>query len=171
KTRLHETDEKDVYLLKDAISQYKMVVASGNNGAVENISKDLPKLEEIIRKPENSKFPEYEKDYAVLAQELDNFAEIAEDLIGEKAWGMFSGVLGNSKNINEVLNHLLKQEKDTIGFAKLLQNENNNFSTQELKKEWKTQQQLLSDELKKVENENNNNNNQEVKKEWKTNQQ
>lgn len=151
KLKLHETDEKDVYLLKDAISQYKMVVASSNNGAVENISKDLPKLEEIIRKPENSKFPEYERAYAVLAQELDDFAEIAEGLIGEKAWGMFSGVLGNSKNINEVLNHLLKQEKDTIGFAKLLQNENNNFSTQELKKEWKTQQQLFSDELKNVE--------------------
>src|SRR5699024_6706798 len=114
KTRLHETDEKDVYLLKDAISQYKMVVASGNNGAVENISKDLPKLEEIIRKPENSKFPEYEKDYAVLAQELDNFAEIAEDLIGEKARGLFSGVLGNSKNSNQELSKESKTQKQLL---------------------------------------------------------
>ncbi|PHK50110.1 DEAD/DEAH box helicase [Staphylococcus edaphicus] len=149
--KLHETDEKEVYLLKEAISKYKMVVASSNNGAVENISKDLPKLEEIIREPEHCAFPEYEKDYAGLAQELDSFAEIAGDLIGEDAWGLFSGVFGKSKNINEVLHHLLKQDKDAIDFAKMLQNENNNFSVQELMKEWKTQKELFLEELKNVE--------------------
>ncbi|MEB8210447.1 ATPase [Staphylococcus succinus] len=152
KTKLHETDDKDVYLLKEAISKYKMVVASSNNGAVENISKDLPKLEEIIRNPDNCAFPEYEKDYAELAQELNVFSETAEDLIGEKAWGLFSGIFGRSKNINKVLDHLLKQDKDSIGFAKMLQNENNDLSYQELMKEWKAQQQLFLEELKNVEN-------------------
>lgn len=152
KTKLHETDDKDVYLLKEAISKYKMVVASSNNGAVENISKDLPKLEEIIRNPDNCAFPEYEKDYAELAQELNVFSETAEDLIGEKAWGLFSGIFGRSKNINKVLDHLLKQDKDSIGFAKMLQNENNDLSYQELMKEWKAHQQLFLEELKNVEN-------------------
>lgn len=152
KTKLHETDDKDVYLLKEAISKYKMVVASSNNGAVENISKDLPKLEEIIRNPDNCAFPEYEKDYAELAQELNVFSETAEDLIGEKAWGLFSGIFGRSKNINKVLDHLLKQDKDSIGFAKMLQNENNDLSYQELMKEWKAQQKLFLEELKNVEN-------------------
>ena len=59
--KLHETDERHVYILKEDISKYKMVVASSNNGAVENISKDLPKLEEVIRNPEKCQFPEYEK--------------------------------------------------------------------------------------------------------------
>ncbi len=151
KTKLHETDDKDVYLLKEDISKFKMVVASSNNGAVENISKDLPKLEEIIREPEHSAFPEYEKEYAKLAKELEVFSETAENLIGEKAWGLFSGVFGKSKNINKVLDHLLKQDKDSIGFAKMLQNENNDLSYQELMKEWKTQQGLFSEELKNVE--------------------
>ncbi len=151
KTKLHETDDKDVYLLKEAISKYKMVVASSNNGAVENISEDLPKLEEIIRNPDNCEFPEYEKDYAELAQELKAFSETAEDLIGEKAWGLFSGVFGRSKNINKVLDQLLKQDKDSIGFAKMLQNENNDLSYQALMKEWKVQQQLFSEELENVE--------------------
>lgn len=151
KKKLHETDEKDAYLLKEAITKFKMVVASSNNGAVENISKDLPKLQEIIRNPDNCAFPEYEKDYAELAQELNAFSETAEDLIGEKAWGLFSGAFGRSKNINKVLDHLLKQDKDSIGFAKMLQNENKDLSYQELMKEWETQKELFLDELKNVE--------------------
>ena len=66
-----------------------MVVASSNNGAVENISKDLPKIEEIIRNPNDCAFPDYESDYATLVRELESFSSIAEDLIGESAWGYF----------------------------------------------------------------------------------
>lgn len=151
KKKLHETDERHVYILKEDISKYKMVVASSNNGAVENISKDLPKLEEVIRNPEKCQFPEYEKSYAELVKELNCFAGTAEDLIGEKAWGMFSGVFGKSQNINKVLEQLLKQDDERLGFAKLLQTENDNLSYSELMKMWREQQKLFLDELNNVE--------------------
>lgn len=151
KTKTHETDDKYVYLLKESIAKYKMVVASSNNGAVENISKDLPKIEEIIRNPEKCKFPKYEQNYANLAHELKDFAEIAEDLIGESAWGLFSGVFGKSTNINQVLSHMLKQDANDIGFAKLLQNENNRMSYNELMSEWQSHQRAFLEELRHVE--------------------
>ncbi len=51
-----------------------------------------------LSNPEKCKFPKYEQNYANLAHELKDFAEIAEDLIGESAWGLFSGVFGKSTN-------------------------------------------------------------------------
>ncbi|MBD4340712.1 ATPase, partial [Xanthomonas citri pv. citri] len=97
------------------------------------------------------KFPKYEQNYTNLAHELKDFAEIAEDLIGESAWGLFSGVFGKSTNINQVLSHMLKQDANDIGFAKLLQNENNRMSYNELMSEWQSHQRAFLEELRHVE--------------------
>lgn len=149
-TKIHETDEKPVYLLKNDIAKYKMVVASSNNGAVENISKDLPKIEEIIRNPNDCAFPDYESDYASLVRELESFASIAKDLIDESAWGLFSGVFGKSKNISEVMEHLLKTDDKSVGLSKMLQNEFENIGYNELMKQWKKQKKAFLDELEEV---------------------
>lgn len=77
-----------------------MVVVFSNNGVVENIFKDLLKIEEIIRNFEKCKFLEYEIVYVNLVYELKDFVEIVEDLIGESVWGLFFGVFGKSININ-----------------------------------------------------------------------
>lgn len=149
-TKIHKTDEKSVYLLKNDIAKYKMVVASSNNGAVENISKDLPKIEEIIRNPNDCAFPDYERDYAKLVRELESFTSIAEDLIGESAWGLFSGVFGKSKNISEVMEHLLKTDDKSVGLSKMLKNEFENIGYNELMKQWKKQKKAFLDELEEV---------------------
>ncbi|MEJ7534097.1 DEAD/DEAH box helicase [Staphylococcus hominis] len=149
-TKIHKTDEKSVYLLKNDIAKYKMVVASSNNGAVENISKDLPKIEEIIRNPTDCAFSDYESDYATLVKELENLASVAGSLIDESAWGLFSGVFGNSKNISKVIEHLLKTDDKSVGLSKMLQNEFENIGYNELMKQWKKQKRAFLDELEEV---------------------
>lgn len=100
KRKIHETDNYVTHFLNENIAQFKMVVASSNNGAVENITKDLPKIEEVIRKDGDSKFPEYERLYQEEAQKLTGLSEIAGKIIDEPAWGMFSVALGKKKNID-----------------------------------------------------------------------
>ncbi|MDM5201553.1 AAA domain-containing protein [Fictibacillus enclensis] len=91
-----------IYVLDSKLSKYSMVVASSNNGAVENISKDLPKIDEVIRQSDKSKFNDYEKLYAKEGKELSMYPSSAEDLLGNnnKTWGLFSSALGKSDNIS-----------------------------------------------------------------------
>jgi len=62
-----------------------IVVASSNNTAIENISRELPQLKSIDR----AAFPE-----------VDYFSAIASGIFGEPAWGLISAVLGRSDNRN-----------------------------------------------------------------------
>ena len=91
----------NVAKLNPLLNRYSMVVASSNNAAVENISKDLPKEKEVIRK--KSDMTEYDQLYAEEASSLDYFTQVAENLIDkdEKAWGLFSASLGRVSNIDE----------------------------------------------------------------------
>lgn len=91
-----------IYLLDDALTGFSMVVASSNNGAVENISKELPQKKEIIRTAEGVKSSDSEEKYAEEAKKLSFYPDIAEKLLGGEgdAWGLFSNALGKSSNIN-----------------------------------------------------------------------
>lgn len=82
------------YELDNKITGYEVLIASSNNNAVENISKELPSL--------NSIDPD-------LVNELKYFHTISEELLsknsaGEKqdneynSWGIISAALGNSSN-------------------------------------------------------------------------
>lgn len=130
----------NVHELDQALTEYSMVVASSNNGAVENISKDLPQRSEIIREPDEkaakNHHTEYEERYAEAAKEVDYFPQLSANLIGDNdTWGVFSAALGNSKNIKDVgqaFNRIEIQVEDdkgaykkkTISFANLLKHEN-----------------------------------------------
>ncbi|MFJ8068426.1 AAA domain-containing protein [Peribacillus sp. NPDC096447] len=92
-----------IYLLDSTLNKYSMVVASSNNGAVENISKDLPKKDEIIRHAGKSKFKDYDELYAKEAKDLSMYPSAAKELLGDNSdtWGLFSGALGKSDNISK----------------------------------------------------------------------
>ncbi len=82
--------------LKPSLLGHEVVVASSNNGAVENISKEIPRQTEI-----DSKW------------ELDYFSEIASYVMNEKSWGLGAAVLGNNKNRSEFFNRFWNKEPDT----------------------------------------------------------
>jgi len=88
---------------------FGIVVASNNNAAVENISKELP----LKSKIEVSTFPQ-----------ADYFSQCATTLINDESWGVLAAALGNSKNRSIFRKAFWKPEKDkdkgSIGFHDLL---------------------------------------------------
>ena len=70
-----------IWQLDPSLLGHEIVVASTNNAAVENISKELPRSSEIDTR-----------------YDLDYFSEIASNVIDGNAWGLGSAVLGNKTN-------------------------------------------------------------------------
>lgn len=86
---------------------FGIVVASNNNAAVENISKELP----LKSKIDATNFPG-----------ADYFGECSTKLIDEQSWGVLAAALGNSKNRSNFRKSFWQSEKKegTIGFHDLL---------------------------------------------------
>lgn len=84
-----------------------IVVASSNNSAVENITKELPAVAKTDQ--ETFKDPDY-------------FASSAQLLINEPSWGILSAALGNFSNRNLFHDSFWKSDKETgfVGFEELL---------------------------------------------------
>lgn len=79
-----------IYQPDESLCQWGMVVASSNNGAVENISKELPLKKET-------------GDYA---GEIGYFRRVAEDCMDPEYWGIVAAVLGNRENRNKLVTAL-----------------------------------------------------------------
>ncbi|GEN66264.1 DEAD/DEAH box helicase [Chryseobacterium rhizosphaerae] len=111
----YEKIEKDegfagYFLLnKKLINQYGIVVASNNNAAVENITKELPSLEKIDGKA----FPH-----------AAYFTEQARYLTKTSNWGTLSAALGNAENRKNFRDTFWKSDADKnfMGFHDLLYN-------------------------------------------------
>lgn len=88
-----------------------IVVASNNNSAVENISKELPDEKKIDR----NAFPD-----------AKYFREYAQSLIEGNSWGLLAAALGNSENRAIFKNSFWYRNGDSPGFASFLQSLYNN---------------------------------------------
>lgn len=114
-----EIVERIVYDIDPSISHYSAVVASSNNTAVENISKDLPKIKEIHSRFHNELEP------LVFAN------KVSEKIAGSPTWGMFSIPLGKGENIKKAATLLTGENYSFISTLK------NNGSKQEKEKSFK----------------------------------
>ncbi len=77
------------HLLDPRLAGFSIVVASSNNGAVENVSLELPKADAI---------------HSVWVGKSQAFADLASFVIGQDAWAMIAGRLGNKENRTEFVN-------------------------------------------------------------------
>ncbi len=88
----------NVYKLNDDLTDYSIVVASSNNKAVENITKELPLKDAISNK--------YNPDY---------FKEVAQNTIGQDAWGMLAAVLGKAQNCSKFISEFWFNSNTNMG--------------------------------------------------------
>ncbi len=74
---------QEVFKMDRKLTGYEIVVTSSNNGAVENITKELPRINEIDESWHG---------------EMEYLKEIATNINEKDSWGMISACLGNKKN-------------------------------------------------------------------------
>ncbi|MBO9594110.1 MAG: ATP-binding protein [Niabella sp.] len=106
--KIERTDFTFYYYAPDSMlfSDTGIVVASNNNAAVENISKELPSLNKI------------DTDYF---NEADYFADQTTALLQSENWGLLAVALGNSENKQAFKNNFWYPGIDRMGFKKYLQ--------------------------------------------------
>ena len=101
------------------LNNFGIVVASNNNSAVENISKELPQAEKI----DKNSFPK-----------ADYFADCASKITDKENWGILAAALGNSANKIAFYNNFWWNYKENErDFSTILEeNLNNEAKNQEL---------------------------------------
>lgn len=100
--------DRYTYNLKQSLkNNFGIVIASNNNAAVENISKELPQKEKI----DTNTFPD-----------IDYFSICSKSLIDEESWGVVAAALGNMKNRETFRKAFWQPDKtsEQTGFQDLL---------------------------------------------------
>ncbi len=85
-----------LWLPTKSITNAGIVITSSNNGAVENISKELPLKGEVS---------------SAYSNEIGYFKNVAENCINKNNWGIISAVLGNKQNRNNLISNLWWNEE------------------------------------------------------------
>lgn len=131
-----------VYEMNNKLKNYSIVVTSSNNGAVENISRDLPKRKSVVTpaKNEDGTIEEgvknnYDKQLTEYLKVINYYPSTAKKLINytEDTWGLFSGIFGKSKNIDTFIWSLLKDDEE-LSFIEQLKKDNDITSTEDWQK-------------------------------------
>ncbi|MDA2328235.1 AAA domain-containing protein [Bacillus cereus] len=128
----NEEVERFIYEIAPSITKHAIVVASSNNGAVENISKELPQQKKVD---------------GCFLEELMTYQyapKTAKKMISQDSWGLFSVALGNSSNIKKAAQQLLNRK-----FSVMTEWNKSKAARDEAKENWKT----ICDEFIQLKNE------------------
>ena len=112
KTNTTNSYYRNYYKIPDELKKLGIIVSSNNNSAVENISKDLPKAEDVLSKDTLTNL------FDVNEQENIYFTKDSECIFGEnpKTWGLISAPYGKKVNINKILAILPEKNKKIDDF-------------------------------------------------------
>ncbi len=92
------------YKIPEELKKLGIIIASNNNSAIENISKDLPKAEDVLSKDTLTELFDINKQNNIY------FSKDSEIIFkNSKTWGLISAPYGKKVNINKVLNILPKK--------------------------------------------------------------
>lgn len=90
---------------EEKITDFGMFISSSNNGAVENVTKELPLKDEIKGFEDQASY----------------FSEVAEHFSEGKDWGLISGVLGNRKNVISFFDQITDKEHGLLTYLEKYQ--------------------------------------------------
>ena len=96
------------YMIPDEIAQFGILVVSNNNGAVENVSLDLPKADGLRKKKTRTDHFDRSEHKEIY------FSAVADKLLDEEggAWGLISARMGKKKYVSEVLDSCVFAKKN-----------------------------------------------------------
>ncbi|GGE54994.1 ATPase [Pullulanibacillus camelliae] len=103
-------------VLPPSISDKNMIVASSNNGAVQNIVKELPKSKEIAdvfqKQLAEANYFKAVSNSKLTSEGFGKNREMKSELLNEENWGTFSLEGGAETNVNNLLLNIEAIEKD-----------------------------------------------------------
>ena len=104
-------------VLPQSISDKNIIVASSNNGAVQNIVKEFQRKKRLLKifkinLGEANYFKDISNSQLVTGEGFGKNSNIKSELLNEENWGVFSLEGGTSSNINKLLLNIEAIEKD-----------------------------------------------------------
>ena len=112
KTNTTNSYYRNYYKIPDELKKLGIIVSSNNNSAVENISKDLPKAEDVLSKDTLTNL------FDINEHENIYFTKDSENIFGDnpRTWGLISAPYGKKPNIQKILGILPEKTQKNEDF-------------------------------------------------------
>lgn len=112
KTNTTNSYYRNYYKIPDELKKLGIIVSSNNNSAVENISKDLPKAEDVLSKDTLTDL------FDINEHENIYFTKDSENIFGDnpRTWGLISAPYGKKPNIQKILGILPEKTQKNEDF-------------------------------------------------------